>query len=383
MVDLLGQLVRIPTRGGVDPLDPAVALIEGWLGDHDLKAERLFADGILVGVACSVTGDVDGPRLVLDAPLDTAPFGDREAWSFPPTSAEVRDGWLLGRGAADAKAGIAVFCHVAAWWSRCDERAAGDLTLLFDGDEHTGGFGGVRAFFGDPDRRQGVLGAMIGYPGNDKVVCGSRGFLRARLHVLGRGAHSGSSKPEVVNAVSKAARLVARLESAPLPPASPDFGIAPRLTVTRIDGGEAFTVVPDRCAVEVDIRLVPDFDGADAEELLRRVSGSLDAEWSEHPPTDVELVGTWPPYKLPSTSPVAEALVAAAGDVLGHPVPRVVSGPSNIGNYLASLGVDATAGFGVTYRGLHGADEATQVESLALTYEVYCRAVRRLLGPSR
>jgi succinyl-diaminopimelate desuccinylase len=383
MVELLQQLVQMPTRGGIDPLEPAVDLLERWLGDHDLKAERLFRDGMLVGLVCSVPGDdLDQPGLVLDAPLDTAPFGDPEAWSFPPTSAEVRGRWLGGRGAADSKAGIAVFCHLAAWWSAHGDRSGGDLTLLFDGDEHTGRFGGARAFFGDADRRRRIGGVMIGYPGSDKVVCGSRGFLRATLKVRGRGAHSGASNPEVVNAVSKAARLVCQLEATSLPPAESAFGHPPKLTVTRISGGDGFSVVPDRCEIDVDIRLVPTFGAGHAEDFLRRVSRCVDMDWPNHTPTEVVQLDTWPPYKLAAASPLADALVTAAREVMGTPVPRVVSGPSNIGNYLASLGVDATAGFGVTHRWLHAADEAIDVESLGLTYEVYRRAVVHLLqGP--
>lgn len=41
-----------------------------------------------------------------------------------------------------------------------------------------------------------------------------------------------------------------------------------------------------------------------------------------------------------------------------------VAGPSNIGNYLAGLGIPATAGFGVAYRGLHATDEQADLASI-------------------
>jgi succinyl-diaminopimelate desuccinylase len=56
-----------------------------------------------------------------------------------------------------------------------------------------------------------------------------------------------------------------------------------------------------------------------------------------------------------------------------------VAGPSNIGNYLAQLGIPATAGFGVVYRGLHGTDESINLESIPVVQAVYQRAVRSLL----
>ncbi len=382
MIDLLGRLVQVPTRGGMDPLEPAVVLLEEWLGRRDLQPERLYAGDALVGITGQVRGDPGYESLVLDAPLDTAPFGDPDAWHSPPTSGSVVDGWLTGRGAADSKAGIAVFCHVADWLNRQDGSPHGELRLLFDGDEHTGGFGGARAFFsGDTDASPPrYIGVMLGYPGDDRIVVGGRGFFRATLRVSGQSGHSGGSRA-VTNAASKAARLVAALDTAQLPPATAEFGIPPKLTVTRLTGGEGFSVVPDRCEVDVDVRLTPDFGATDAQRLLLGVAAAVDAEGGENDdrPTSLDAHTSWPPYQLPPTSPVASALAAAATEVMGRSIPRSVAGPSNIGNYLASLGVEATAGFGVAYRNLHASNEAVYLPSIEPTYEVYRRAVVKLL----
>lgn len=55
-------------------------------------------------------------------------------------------------------------------------------------------------------------------------------------------------------------------------------------------------------------------------------------------------------------------------------------GPSNVGNLLAGLGIEATAGFGVTCQNLHAPDEAVEVASIAPVYETYRHALRVLLG---
>ena len=44
-----------------------------------------------------------------------------------------------------------------------------------------------------------------------------------------------------------------------------DFPLLPRLTVTGIRGGGAFSVVPSVCTVDVDVRLTPTFAASDAE----------------------------------------------------------------------------------------------------------------------
>jgi succinyl-diaminopimelate desuccinylase len=56
-----------------------------------------------------------------------------------------------------------------------------------------------------------------------------------------------------------------------------------------------------------------------------------------------------------------------------------VAGPSNIGNYLAGLGIAATAGFGVAYRGLHGTDEQVDLASIPPVQAAYHQALLTLL----
>jgi succinyl-diaminopimelate desuccinylase len=59
-----------------------------------------------------------------------------------------------------------------------------------------------------------------------------------------------------------------------------------------------------------------------------------------------------------------------------------VAGPSNIGNYLAGLGIPATAGFGVVYEGLHGTDERIRIDSIPAVQVGYHQALLTLLQPA-
>ncbi|UJW36798.1 M20/M25/M40 family metallo-hydrolase [Saccharothrix sp. AJ9571] len=138
-------------------------------------------------------------------------------------SATVSDGWLWGRGAADSKVGAAIFCHIAARLAAHPERLHGRLALLFDVDEHTGGFGGARTYFEGPDAPGEVAGVLIGYPGIEHVVIGGRGVYRATLHVHGISSHSGG-RVSTPNALVKAADLIRALHDTAIPGESrPDF----------------------------------------------------------------------------------------------------------------------------------------------------------------
>ncbi len=135
--------------------------LSAWLEQHHLPATVLKdKTGATVGLTYAVTGAHPGPRWVLDACLDTAPLGDEHAWTHPPTSAAIDDGWLYGRGSADSKPAAAIFCHLAARLDTIADRLCGSLVLLFDVDEHTGGFGGAKRYFEGPDAPDDVAGVM-------------------------------------------------------------------------------------------------------------------------------------------------------------------------------------------------------------------------------
>ena len=82
VMKLTRKLVRIPSRAGIDPYGPVLKCMSTWLAGHGLAPRRLSAPGgETVAMVCEITGSQPGPRYVLDACLDTAPFGDEAAWT--------------------------------------------------------------------------------------------------------------------------------------------------------------------------------------------------------------------------------------------------------------------------------------------------------------
>ncbi|MGA5637743.1 M20 family metallopeptidase [Streptomyces cinereoruber] len=380
VVQLAQELVRRPSRGGIDDYGPVLSVLEEWLTARAVPHRRLHDEaGVLVGLLAEVAGDRPGPWWTLDACADTAPYGDTTRWSFPPTSGQVQDGWLLGRGAADSKLAAAMYCHIAADLAASSPAFAGGLAVLLDVDEHTGGFGGARAYLADPHAAR-PAGVIIGYPGMDEVVVGGRGLWRATLTVHAPSGHSGSSRT-VTSAITRATRLVAMLDAADLPSAdgASGFPLGPKVTVTAFHGGEGFSVTPDRVDINLDIRTTPSFDAHDAETLVRKAVAELDAELPAPVPTSVAEVASWPAFRLQEHEQPAAALLSAAR-AAGLDIRAKTAGPSNIGNLLAGHGIPATAGFGVPYEGLHGIDERASLAELPAVYAIHQQAVQHLLG---
>jgi succinyl-diaminopimelate desuccinylase len=379
ILDLASELVRIPSRAGIDPVDEILDSLSDWLAQRDLKVNRLRGPaGKDVGLYLHLNSDSPGPALCLNACLDTAPFGNEEEWHYPPTSGLIEDGRLYGRGSGDSKTGVAIFSHLTAAFQQTGGLPCGELYIVFDADEHTGDFQGIKSFLEVAPRRPDVV--LIGYPGNDKLVIGSRGFLRAEITVYGLSAHSGSSHYPGFNAVSKMAELIKSLHSRSLPrDDDPDFGLGAKVTVTEVNGGDGFSLVPDRCRCKVDFRLTPMVDRNTAAQWIKNVVNQIDEENPGPKPTKIDWKESWPAYRVPVEHSVVKQFLETVAEVFGRHISPVVSGPSNIGNYLAAKGIPALSGFGVSCSNIHATDENIEIESVMPVYEVYRRAIDKIL----
>lgn len=379
IVQLASRLVATPSCAGIDAPDAVLEVARSWLAENGLRP-RLLRDGEgrSVAVLVEIDGREPGPVLCLDACIDSAPAGDPEQWTEPPFAGVVQGRRLLGRGAADSKAGVAILAHVAHQLAQAG-LPRGAIHLLFDADEHTGRFGGVRAYLAAMPRLPD--GASLGYPGNDCVVVGSRGFLRARITFVGKAAHSGEAERSGINALTKAAAFALKVAEAPLP-ARPDpaFPFGPAATVTRLEGGEGFSIVPDRATCHIDIRLTRAFDEASAARWLEEIVHAIDGQ------ARIDTVDHWPAYLVDSDSPLARSFAEAASRAFSRPVPTDVCGPSNIGNLLAARGVPTICAPGVSFGNMHAANEWADIDSIAPVYAMYCDAALRFLesvGPAK
>ena len=167
-----------PTSSNVDPprsssasragryrrLHPPRRATRGLAHLASLSPARLLADDKLVGVTAKIDGGRPGPTFVLDATVDTAPFGDRARWTRGPVSGEIEDGWLYGRGAVDSKAGVGISpTSGLALLPRKTIFGAGHPSVR--GGRAFGSFAGAVSFFERTMADRKIDAIMIGYPG--------------------------------------------------------------------------------------------------------------------------------------------------------------------------------------------------------------------------
>jgi succinyl-diaminopimelate desuccinylase len=163
----------------------------------------------------------------------------------------------------------------------------------------------------------GVGQLVIAEPTNLDVVVAHKGALFVLLTTRGRSAH-GSMPEQGVSAIEHMTLVLDRLRGF-------DFSVeghtllgAPTMSVGTISGGSAVNLVPDHCAVELDIRTVP---GVSHEAIVRRIQSTLDDLSREHGrfKATMSAFGDYAPVATSVQDPLVIATGRAVESVLGRP----------------------------------------------------------------
>ena len=93
---------------------------------------------------------------------------------------------MYGRGTADSKIGIAIFCYLARELYS-NPNFNGNIILGFDADEQGGEFTGIRDILKQKPRADVCV---LGYQGINKISIGARGWLRLKILTKGESAHT-------------------------------------------------------------------------------------------------------------------------------------------------------------------------------------------------
>ena len=258
--DILAKLVSFDTTTRHSNL-PLIEWIERYLTDRGVPHFRVdYAQGKTNLFA--TIGPEKAGGIVLSGHTDVVPV-DGQDWASAPFELTERDGKLFARGAADMKGYLAVCLALVPHFKSLNLKTP--IHFAFSCDEEVG-CKGVRPLIDYmKDNIKKPRAVFVGEPTSMKVVNGHKSAATFNTEVTGHEAHS-SLTNKGVNAIMLAGEILAEInalhrEFVSLGDASGRYD-PPYSTVHvgTIAGGTARNIIPRRCSILWESRLLPDAD---------------------------------------------------------------------------------------------------------------------------
>ena len=386
----LAELVKTPSDNPPGDCAPharrAATLLESMgftVERHALPDEVVESVGMKSAINLVVrhTFGAGGTVVALNAHGDVVPPG--EGWTTDPYGAEVRDGWMYGRGVAVSKSDFATYAYALRGLKDAGAPLNGTVELHFTYDEETGGAIGPEWLLAQgiskPDY---AISAGFSYG----ITTAHNGCLHLEVECLGKSAHA--ARPDTgYDALHAATDILAalyRLRKGYANIRSSVPGIDhPTLTVGLIEGGINTNVVPDKVTFRLDRRIIPDEDPEQVEhELIEFIRSAAEL----HPTIRVRtrrIILARPFVPLPGQENLVAAIQANAKRVFGEVIePQGVPLYTDARHYSAA-GIP-TVLYGAGPRSMleanaHRADERVKLDDIFKATEVIAGALADLL----
>ena len=375
MSDVLALTRELIARPSVTPDDAGCqALIADRLRRAGFACEHLrFGE---VDNLWATHGSSNGPVLLLLGHTDVVPPGPREDWASDPFVADIRDGKLHGRGAADMKGSVAAFVVALERFVAMHPRHAGTIALLLTSDEEGDAIDGVRRVAEVlRERGQRIDWCITGEPSStatlgDLLRIGRRGTLSATLTVRGVQGHVAypdKARNPIHLALPALAELVARRWDdgyETFPPTS--------LQVSNIHAGTgANNVIPGELRVLFNLRFNPNWTAARLEAECEAVLRAHALDYAIHWHRGGE------PFFTPG-GPLRDAAREVLARFAGGVPEESTGGGTSDARFIAPLGAHCVE-IGPVNATIHKVDEHVSVADLERLPDLYLALAERLL----
>ena len=372
MVDALGLLQDLIRRPSVTPAEEGVLdVLEAVLtrlgfactrvkfeGDGSYPVDNLFA-----------TRGSSGKHLLFAGHTDVVPPGDTAAWTHLPFAADVADGLVYGRGAADMKSGIAAFV-AALSQAPADAR----ISLAITNDEEADSVNGTDKLMAWAEAQGHRFDfAIVGEPSatlrvGDSIKIGRRGSFSGQIRVTGTQGHV-AYPDRANNPIPVAAALVTAL-SGKLDDGTEHFPPS-NLEFTTIDvGNPTGNVIPAAVTMRFNVRHNDRWSPESLTESVNAVIDNLDKQG-----TSVEFVQLGRPSRV-FISPLdggVDTLIETIARATGVPPELSTAGGTSDARFIAEY--CPVVEFGLPGPTMHKVDEHIRIADLEALTALYAQFI--------
>lgn len=371
---ILADLVATPTDY---PPGNTVSLAQKVAGELRQLGYRVGVHERSAGLANVIASIGSGaPHLMFNAHMDTVGVGERAEWRTDPFVLTQIGDRLYGLGASNCKGSMAVHLWLARRIAAQGGPARGTVSFTFVADEESLGTEGMAYLRADGIARPDLL--CLGAPTGNTAITAERGVMWVAVTTTGKAAHAGA--PEMGdNAILRMLRILDHLRGNLLPAiaARRDGPLRSTVNLGRIFGGENTNVVPSRCRIELDRRLLP-FETvktafAEIEEAVG-AAGEPDGTWA------CELMRGTNGFASARDGALIKALDAGCRAATGKPLAFADAIGASDGRWFADDGIEiVNFGPGGGSEG-HASNEFISQAELASSAAIHEAMVGHLLG---
>jgi succinyl-diaminopimelate desuccinylase len=307
------------------------------------------------------------PNFCFAGHTDVVPVG--EGWTTEPFKAEIVEGRLYGRGAADMKSAIAAFTAAAAQYIAKHGPPRGSISLLITGDEEGDAVNGtVKVLERLAARGEKLDACVVGEPTNptklgQMIKIGRRGSLSGKLVVYGTQGHS--AYPHLAdNPIPRIMKMLSALIAQPLDDGSAHFQPS-TIAITTLDvGNTASNVIPGVARAAFNIRFNDKHSGESLKKWLRE---TLDAS-ADGGQYDLQVSVSGESF-ITMPGPLTALVEGAVKSVLGVTPELSTTGGTSDARFIKNA--CPVCEFGLVGQSMHKADEhclVADIESLSRIY---------------
>jgi succinyl-diaminopimelate desuccinylase len=290
-IDLACDLIRKPsvTPADLGALDIVQQALEG-LGFHVKRYQFEDIDNLYARL-----GDA-APNFCFAGHTDVVPTGDIGKWSVDPFEAALRDGFLIGRGAADMKGGIAAFIAATARFLTKNGPPKGSISFLITGDEEGIAINGTKKLLAAITAEGQVLDhCLVGEPTNpdamgDMLKNGRRGSLNCKVTVTGVQGHV-AYPHKAANPVRAMITFLDAIQSHMLDTGTQGFQPSNLEVVTVDVGNPTSNVIPETATARFNIRFNTAHTGASLSAWLLEQSAASNVGFNGKIDLDIAVSG--------------------------------------------------------------------------------------------
>lgn len=336
-----------------------------------------FGDTLNMWATHGTENGKDEPCVVFAGHTDVVPIGEENQWQYPPFSAEIVDGMLYGRGAADMKGSLSALVIAAETFVKKHPNHKGKVALLITSDEEACAKDGtVKVVETLMARNESVHYCVVGEPSSSQVLGdviknGRRGSITADLYIEGIQGHV--AYPHLAeNPVHTSLGFLTELAQYKWDNGN-DFFPPTSLQIANIKAGTGSNnVIPGELYVQFNLRYCTEV----SDEIIKAVVAKMLEKHGLTYRISWHLSGK--PF-LAGKGKLVEAAVQAVENV-AKITPRLdTSGGTSDGRFIALMGAEVVE-FGPLNATIHKVNECVSVDDLAKCGEIYYQILDNLLN---